>query len=70
MASFDTAAFSTDAFFTDAWDMGISIVVQPILPIAKPGFRSIDAKSISDVYNRGTADIPDYEWPNRRKFYQ
>jgi len=45
-------------------------IVQPVLPIHKPGFRSIDAKSIADVYNRGTADVADYDWPNRRKFYQ
>ena len=45
-------------------------IVQPILPITKPTFRSIDAKSIADVYNRGQPDIPDYEFANRRKFYQ
>lgn len=45
-------------------------IVQPVLPIHTPGFRSIDAKSIADVYNRGLPEMPDYEWPNRRKFYQ
>lgn len=43
---------------------------QPVLPISKPQFRSIDAKSIADVYNRGTPDIADYKFPNGRRFYQ
>jgi len=68
MAAYSEAAFSTTAHSVAAYFfMGI---VQPILPITRPSFRSIDAKSIADVYNRGQPDTPDYEFANRRKFYQ
>ncbi len=70
MSSFSAAAFSTSAFSASAFDFDIVGIVQPVLPITAPGFRSIDAKSIADVYNRGTADIADYEFSNRRRFYQ
>lgn len=70
MASFSAAAFSTSAFSTSSFDFDIVGVVQPILPISTPGFRSIDAKSIADVYNRGTADMEDYKFGNDRRFYQ
>jgi len=71
MAAFDSAAFSVLAFSSSAFDLdGDAGIVQPVLPILRPGFRSIDAKSIADVYNRGTPDIADYTWPNERKFYQ
>ncbi len=54
------------------WDAGWQGegIIQPVLPILTPAFRSIDAKSIADVYNRGLPDVPDYEFANRRKFYQ
>lgn len=45
-------------------------LTQPVLPINIPTFRSIDAKSIADVYNRGTPDEADYEFSNVRRFYQ
>ena len=70
MASFSDSAFSTTAFSVSAFDMGISGIVQPVLPVIRPKFRSADAKSMADVYNRGLPEMPDYEWPNRRKFYQ
>jgi hypothetical protein len=45
-------------------------LTQPVLPIVAPSFRSIDAKSISDVYNQGQPLEPDYEWSSGRRFYQ
>ncbi len=67
--SWATGAWATRAWAGTAWAVG-GAIVQPILPITKPSFRSIDAKSIADVYNRGQPDTPDYEFANRRKFYQ
>lgn len=58
---------------TPGWqpgDGGGFVPVQPILPITKPGFRTIDAKTLADVYNAGLPQMPDYTWPNGRKFYQ
>ena len=52
------------------WEPPEYEIVQPVLPIPKVSFRSMDAKSIADVYNRGTPLIPDYEFYGRRKFYQ
>jgi hypothetical protein len=45
-------------------------LTQPVLPIVKPSYRSIDAKSISDVYNQGQPLEADYEYSNGRRFYQ
>lgn len=43
---------------------------QPILPVLKPSFRAMDGKTLADNFNRGLVDTADYEWPNRRRFYQ
>ncbi len=47
-----------------------AVIVQPVLPITAPSFRSIDAKSLADVYNRGTPSVADYEFSNKRRFFQ
>ena len=71
MAAFSGSAFSVDAFAEQAFDFSAVVeAIQPILPITAPSYRSTDAKSISDVYNRGTADVADYEFSNRRRFYK
>ena len=56
----------------NAWGSvsGADAIVQPVLPILTPGFRSIDAKSIADAYNRNSPDVADYKFPNGRRFYQ
>lgn len=36
----------------------------------RPQFRSVDARTIADRYNQGTADQEDYIFPSGRKFYQ
>ena len=41
-----------------------------VLPIGKPSYRTIDAKTLADAFNRGQPVMADYEWPNGRKFYQ
>jgi len=65
-----SGAWVAGAWAGTAWAGAFEAVVQPELPITKPAFRSIDAKSIADVYNRGAPVEPDYTWPNGRKFYQ
>ena len=40
------------------------------LTINRPSYRSIDAKTLADSFNRGVAEIPDYEYPSGRRFYQ
>lgn len=45
-------------------------MADPILPIPKPKFRTVDIKTLADHFNRGLPRKPDYEWPNKRKFYQ
>lgn len=47
-----------------------TFVPQPVLPIIPPHIRAIDAKSLADHFNRGQPELPDYEWPSSRKFYQ
>lgn len=67
--SFSAEAFSTDAFSANAFQFAAGIV-QPVLSVYTPGFRSIDAKSIADQYNRGIPLDADYEVSGGRKFYQ
>lgn len=67
MPAFDNKAFSTNAFFTGSFDL---IPAQPILPIPISSFRTIDAKTLADHFNRGLPRTPDYDFANRRKFYQ
>lgn len=46
-----------------------SIIDQPVLPVLRPQFRSVDGKTLADNFNRGLPEVPAYDWPNRRKFY-
>ncbi len=43
---------------------------QPGLPILRASFRSVDAKTLADNFNRGQPTEADYTWPGGRKFFQ
>jgi len=45
-------------------------MTDPVLPIHRPKFRTVDGKTLADNFNRGMKVTPDYDWPNRRKFFQ
>jgi len=62
----ETIIFSHSAKIDDK----STFLPQPILPVLRPTFRSVDGKTLADNFNRGLPETPDYDWPNRRRFYQ
>jgi hypothetical protein len=50
--------------------VGSTFIDQPVLPVIIPSFRSVDGKTLADAFNRGLPQVPVYDWPNRRKFYE
>jgi hypothetical protein len=66
MSAAESIIFSEVAKLSDA----STDLPQPVLPVLKPSFRSIDAKTLADHFNRGQPEMADYDWPNRRRFYQ